>query len=963
MQEISVGQRWISAAELQLGIGQVVEVEHRTVSILFQATSETRIYARQSAPLSRVRFNPGDWIQNQQGDDLKVVELNESGGLIVYRCEDKTGQVVRLAEAGLSHYLQLNRPAERLLSGQIDRNKWFSLRCYTREIANSLSQSPVFGLAGCRTSLLAHQIYIAYEVSRRYAPRVLLADEVGLGKTIEAGLIMHQQLLAERVKRVLIVVPESLVYQWLVEMLRRFNLIFSIFDEERCNAMFDVNDENPAEIDNPFHSEQLIICSLRFLVDNPSRAAQAMAGEWDLLIVDEAHHLAWSEKSVSPEYQTIEMLAKQTPGILLLTATPEQLGKESHFARLRLLDPSRFSDLASYLREETNYAPLADVVEVLQQDGSLNDDHLKLLQQTLDEGDNRKWLGQLDSEDAEIRAPAQQALIEHLLDRHGTGRVLFRNTRHVVKGFPQRELHAYPLTAPDHWPGQNKINTEQEESHPDELLAQDLLLLDPGRQPSSGIDPRVNWLGAFLRDNKRNKVLVIAAHAETALGLADQVKTNSGIRAALFHEGMTLVERDRAAAWFADQEAGTQVLICSEIGSEGRNFQFAHHLVLFDLPGNPDLLEQRIGRLDRIGQNAVINIHVPYFENSAQQTLFRWYHEGLNAFNQTCPAGHQVFTQMRKELLAHLQDSTLDVDAFIEQTHQLHVQLNQALQQGRDRLLEYNSCRPLIAEDLIDQAQDRDTEYDIFKFMERIYDCYGVDSEISGQDKWVISPSDNMLAKMPGLPEDGMTVTYNRSVALSNEDVRFLSWEHPFVRNAMDMLLTSEFGNTALIAIKYTGVKPGTLLLECHFLMEFADERKFENQRYFPNSSVSLLIDENEREHGQLLGPELIARIQQPVDLDTSLKIVKAKQSEISTLLELASQIADRQVSELVNAAKQRSEAVLGRELDRLKALRQINANVRYDEIEFFRDQLNQFEAALENAKLRLDAVRVMIAV
>jgi len=962
MQEISVGQRWISAAELQLGIGQVVEVEHRTVSIIFPATNETRTYARQDAPLSRVRFNPGDWVQNQQGEDLKVVELNESAGLINYHCEDKAGRVVRLAEAELSHYLQLDRPAERLLSGQIDRNKWFNLRCYTREIANSLSQSPVYGLAGCRTSLLAHQIYIAYEVSRRYAPRVLLADEVGLGKTIEAGLIMHQQLLAERVKRVLIVVPESLVFQWLVEMLRRFNLVFSVFDEERCDAMDDADDEDSAEIGNPFHSEQLIICSLQFLVENQSRAEQAVAGEWDLLIVDEAHHLAWSENSVSPEYQTIESLAMQIPGILLLTATPEQFGKESHFARLRLLDPSRFSDLASFLREETNYAPLADVVDALQQDSSLNSDHLRVLQQTLDEGDNRQWLGQLDSEDAVLRAQAQQALIEHLLDRHGTGRVLFRNTRHVIKGFPQRELHAYPLSAPDQWPGQN-IKADRETVNPDDLVAQKLILGDTGKPASNSLDPRVNWLGAFLRDNKKNKVLVIAALAETAVGLADQVKALSGIRAAVFHEGLTLVERDRAAAWFADHDAGAQVLICSEIGSEGRNFQFAHHLVLFDLPVNPDLLEQRIGRLDRIGQNAVINIHVPYFENSAQETLFRWYHEGLNAFNQTCPAGNQVFVQMRNELMAHLKDPTLNVESLIERTHQLYLQLNQALQQGRDRLLEYNSCRPLIAEDLTDQAENRNSNYDIFQFMERIYDCYGIDSEIRGQDCWVITPSDNMLAKMPGLPDDGMTVTYDRTIALSNEDVRFLSWEHPFVRNAMDMVLTSEFGNTALIAIKYSGAKPGTLLLECHFLMEFADDRKFENQRYFPNSSVSVVVDENKREHSQLLDAESIQQIVQPVDSDTSLKIVKAKQSEISTLLELAAQIADRQVSGLVEAAKQRGDAVLGRELDRLNALQQINANVRDDEIEFFRNQLNHFEAALGNAKLRLDAVRVMIAV
>ncbi len=954
MQEISLGQRWVSVAELQLGIGMVIEVEHRTVSIIFPATTETRIYARQGAPLSRVRFNPDDWVQNQQGDNLKVVELDESTGLIVYRCEDEAGQLVQLAEGKLSNYLQLNRPADRLLNGQIDRNKWFALRCDTREIANSLSQSPVYGLAGCRTSLLAHQIYIAHEVARRYAPRVLLADEVGLGKTIEAGLIIHQQLLAERAKRVLIVVPESLVHQWLVEMLRRFNLMFSVFDEERCDAMNDVDDEVSSEVDNPFHGEQLIICSLNFLVDNPARAAQAYEGDWDLLIVDEAHHLAWSAESVSPEYQTIEKLAMQTPGVLLLTATPEQLGKESHFARLRLLDPNRFSDLHDFLHEEDNYAALADVVDVLQQDGSLNDDHQKVLHQTLEEGDNRKWLNQLDSEDSELRAPAQQALIEHLLDRHGTGRVLFRNTRHVIKGFPQRELHVYPLTVLDQAPPQEQVETDESIS-PESLLAPELTV--------NNSDPRVNWLGTFLQGNKKNKVLVIAAHADTALGLAHQVKNNTGIRAAVFHEGMSLVERDRAAAWFADHDAGAQVLICSEIGSEGRNFQFAHHLVLFDLPVNPDLLEQRIGRLDRIGQNAVINIHVPYLENTAQEIMFRWYDQGLNAFRHTCPAGHQVFVQLGEDLIAHLEDPGLNVDAFIEQTNAVYLQLNEALQQGRDRLLEYNSCRPLIAEDLTDQALQLEYDYDIFKFMERIYDCYGVDSEIRGQDCWVITPGDNMLAKMPGLPDDGMTVTYNRSIALSNEDVRFLSWEHPFVRNAIDMVLTSEFGNTALIAIKYGGAKPGTLLLECHFLMEFSDDCKFESQRYFPNSSIPVVIDENRRDHGHLLESGLIPGILQRVDADTSLKIIKAKQSEISTLLELAAQIADQQVPELVEAAKQRSEEVLGLELDRLSALKAINANVRDEEIEFFRDQLSQFEAALENARFRLDAVRVMIAV
>jgi ATP-dependent helicase HepA len=308
MQEFVVGQRWISAAELQLGLGMVIEIEHRTVSIVFPATGETRIYARADAPLTRVRFREGDWVEKQDGLILRVLELTEVNGLIAYQCEDEHGNRVELPEGRLSNFLQLNQPGERLLNAQIDRNKWFNLRSKTREIANRLQQSSVYGLAGSRTSLIAHQLYIAHEVSRRYAPRVLLADEVGLGKTIEAGLILHQLLLLERAQRALIVVPESLVHQWLVEMLRRFNLMFSIFDEARL-ADPEHDDIEVDDTENPFHGEQLVLCSLEYLVKHPQQAAHAQNGEWDLLVVDEAHHLLWSPEAPSPEYQLVENLA------------------------------------------------------------------------------------------------------------------------------------------------------------------------------------------------------------------------------------------------------------------------------------------------------------------------------------------------------------------------------------------------------------------------------------------------------------------------------------------------------------------------------------------------------------------------------------------------------------------------------------------------------------------------------
>ena len=133
----------------------------------------------------------------------------------------------------------------------------------------------------------------------------------------------------------LIVVPESLQHQWLVEMLRRFNLKFAIFDDERLT-------EATADGGNPFETEQLVLLSLDFLTRKKAAFEAAAETHWDLLVVDEAHHLTWSEAAASTEYQRIETLAQDTPGVILLTATPDQLGHQSHFARLRLLDPNRF---------------------------------------------------------------------------------------------------------------------------------------------------------------------------------------------------------------------------------------------------------------------------------------------------------------------------------------------------------------------------------------------------------------------------------------------------------------------------------------------------------------------------------------------------------------------------------------------------------------------------------------------
>lgn len=190
---------------------------------------------------------------------MQVEEVKEENGLLTYigTRTDTEESGVALREVFLDSKLVFSKPQDRLFAGQIDRMDRFALRYRARKYSSEQFRMPYSGLRGQRTSLIPHQLNIAHDVGRRHAPRVLLADEVGLGKTIEAGMILHQQLLSGAAERVLIIVPETLQHQWLVEMLRRFNLRFALFDDERyAEAQHDAY--------NPFDTEQLVICSLDF---------------------------------------------------------------------------------------------------------------------------------------------------------------------------------------------------------------------------------------------------------------------------------------------------------------------------------------------------------------------------------------------------------------------------------------------------------------------------------------------------------------------------------------------------------------------------------------------------------------------------------------------------------------------------------------------------------------------------
>ncbi|MBN7141197.1 DEAD/DEAH box helicase family protein, partial [Ectopseudomonas oleovorans] len=311
MAQYQPGQRWISDSEAELGLGTILAEDGRLLTVLYPATGETRQYATRNAPLTRVRFAPGDEITHFEGWKLTVQEVEDVDGLLVYHGLDAQHQPVTLPETQLSNFIQFRLASDRLFAGQIDPLAWFALRYHSLEHNSRLLQSSLWGLGGARAQPIAHQLHIAREVADRIAPRVLLADEVGLGKTIEAGLVIHRQLLSGRASRVLILVPENLQHQWLVEMRRRFNLDVALFDAERFME---------SDASNPFEDCQLALVALEWLKEDEKAQDALFAAGWDLLVVDEAHHLVWHPEQASAEYSLVEQLAEVIPGVLLLTA-------------------------------------------------------------------------------------------------------------------------------------------------------------------------------------------------------------------------------------------------------------------------------------------------------------------------------------------------------------------------------------------------------------------------------------------------------------------------------------------------------------------------------------------------------------------------------------------------------------------------------------------------------------------
>jgi ATP-dependent helicase HepA len=909
-----IGQKWTSKTEPELGVGQIFKMDFRTITLFFPVSGEQRIYnVKSGPPLNRYILSIGEKAISDKGVSFFVEEVKEENGLLWYKNKDKI-----FSEATLG-FKKSNENSDADILGKLQAkifssNFDFCLRERAAKLNEIWKSSMARGMLGPKLRLLPHQLYLGYRAAKgSELPRLMLSDEVGLGKTIESGLIWNALQTEGKIKRTLIIVPEHLKNQWLIEFGKKFCHWFTSIDED---YIYEHRKHN-AESQNVFLLHDTVLCSLNFLLSNRYIAAAALEAEWDLLIIDEAHRLIKTSQGANAEYTLAEQLSQKIPGLLLLSGTPIQLAPEAYFYRLKLLDSARFQKWEIFEKNQNNYKKVAQDLSKIPLDSDAELSWEDLQKSIPKNSPIRSWL----PIKADLSLTAQEWM-RRVIDALGTGSSVFRNTRKSVKGFPKRILKTYPLN--------KALNS---------------------------------WLYDFVKEHKKEKILLICSSSDTVSDLLLLLNKELGDGTAVaFREEENSLERDRAAAAFISPR-GPNILLSSEIGSEGRNFQNARHLVLFDLPEDSSLLEQRIGRLDRIGQGEEIYIHVPFIKKSKTEMLFLWYHEALGIFEHSLMGGGEMYAKFEKELKEYLEAPGKKIDKFIKEFlprgKKEMLLLNKKAEDGRDRLLEFNSQNKRLSEELMAEAQKMDSNEELvpwaFDMLERL------DVEVQKGtylESFVFKCAPEQQsehATLLGIEsgdegyEDSITAITSREMALNYENAEFFHWEHPIMQRLFDMALGADFGNAACVACDF--IPAGKVFVQYNFILEFSINAHWGISHLISEELLSVVLDNDGNLRNDILEKLENANVKNSKATDIS--IPNCFEAAKNSLKETARQMAAETEKTVISAL----ESQLHRLEETYALLRDFDLGKLLDKK---KKAIIACKKSLESPRLRLDGVRVL---
>ncbi|MEQ1758196.1 MAG: helicase-related protein [Vicinamibacterales bacterium] len=557
----SVGDYLTHRFNPELGIGRIASVDGRTLIVEFgRANTSLRLAAGADA-LAKVDLRAGRPVRILATQEETTIEGRLHGGQ--FRLKNGT-----VAAPDALWPLELEGALlERLALGDIDPPEDFVTRLNILHLLRLREADGLGTFLGGRIRLFPHQLYVAERATGRHPVRWLLADEVGLGKTIEASLILNHLVHTGRAQRCLVVAPDALTVQWLGELWRKYHQVFTLLDSQR---LADVARDFGADF-NPFDLHARAVIALEMLVERPQLTEQALSAGIDLLVVDEAQHLRRPPGHPGePGWRAVAPIAALGRNVLLLSATPLEDDVHGFFRLLQLLRPDEFPENTSFEERLARNVPLPPCTSSTRRS---------------DIGGLPPRVGYpIESHEPDGWQKAEA--VERILRAVPTGNAVARTQK--VDRIKRAQASGAALHA---------------------VLGPDEKALRESARAMDAADPRVQWLVAQAPRWRSNgeKTLIFVAHRETLEMVRTALSHRAQIASGVFHEELPPARRDTEVARFREHD-GPSVLVSTECGGEGRNFEFCRRIVLFDLPWRPSTVEQRIGRLDRIGRRIPVDI-------------------------------------------------------------------------------------------------------------------------------------------------------------------------------------------------------------------------------------------------------------------------------------------------------------------------------------------------------------------
>ena len=723
----SVGDRLVHLHNPELGPGMVVAVEGRTVVVEFSRGVVLRL----------------------AGDGAALRPLAE-------------GETPTDARADL---------VDRLATGHVDPVEDFALRLDSLHLAGRREADGLGSFLGGRIRLFPHQLHAAERAAAADPVRWLLADEVGLGKTIEACLVLSHLLRTGRADRCLVVAPETLTVQWLGELWRKYHQVFVLLDDER---LADVARDHGQGF-NPFDAHRRAVVALETLVARPELVALAAEVGIDLLVVDEAHRLRRSPGHPgSPAWRAIAPIAGAVRHLLLLTAIPLDDDVHGFFRLLQLLRPADFPEDETFEARLARPEPLPPCTSATRR-ADIGGLPPRVGVRAAEE--EKGWAERLALVEAVREAPAPHAV--------GRRRKADRVRRALASGVALRAV----------------LDGSEE---PLARLA----------RKADSTDPRLAWLArhAGTWRDAGEKTLVFVAHRETLEWLREELSRRAQLATGVFHEELSSARRDIEVARFRLAE-GPSLLVSTECGGEGRNFEFCHRLVLFDLPWNPLVVEQRIGRLDRIGRR--LPVEVVYFPapEGVDRDAVRLYEE-LGLFREPLAGLEPELARVEAalEMAALSEKGTLSrqrFDAIVGGARAAHTRVREAAWREMHR----DPYRQDMAETTLGRIPpdlEALTEDVVVAACERLFlqvephEGHGFSIELGNQA---------VVDSLPGVPGGtGFLGTFSREEALDDDRADFFGAGHPLVEGVLAHLEESPRGRVGVLRVTL-GAEKGLGLL------------------------------------------------------------------------------------------------------------------------------------------------------